>query len=98
MATLENANIFKDRTNCTQDDVLRCPSVVRMEAILKCFNTIAIDSSKESKKVSVLTVQSIQDIFSKNQYEYTHLSPWRKQTKLLIPWVYYILYDLVEFI
>eukprot|EP01083_Nonionella_stella_P307877 1084051_1 len=26
------------------------------------------------------------------------LSPWRKQTKLLIPWVYYILYDLVEFI
>eukprot|EP01083_Nonionella_stella_P163132 536109_1 len=73
MATLENANIFKDRTNCTQDDVLRCPSVVRMEAILKCFNTIAIDSSKESKKVSVLTVQSIQDIFSKNQYEYTHL-------------------------
>eukprot|EP01083_Nonionella_stella_P060225 157384_1 len=23
----------------------------------------------------------------------TSLSPWRKQTKLLIPWVYYILYD-----
>eukprot|EP01083_Nonionella_stella_P040397 109653_1 len=26
------------------------------------------------------------------------LSPWRKQTKLLIPWVYSILYELVEFI
>eukprot|EP01083_Nonionella_stella_P193564 714767_1 len=49
----------------------------------------------------------------KNEYVSTHnrrsipiiiaslilcLSPWRKQTKLLIPWVYYILYDLVEFI
>eukprot|EP01083_Nonionella_stella_P116513 346237_1 len=70
MATLETVNIFKERSNCTHDNVLHCPSVFRIEAIQKSFNAIAIGSPKEALKVSV---QSIQDIFRKNEYEYAHL-------------------------
>eukprot|EP01083_Nonionella_stella_P292274 994124_1 len=63
--TSENSNFFKDRNKCTEDNLFRCPSVLRINAILKRFNAIAIDSTIAS--------ESIEDIFTKNGFKYAHL-------------------------
>eukprot|EP01083_Nonionella_stella_P292272 994121_1 len=62
MSALKGPNIFKEHTNDKNcDNVLRCVSVSRINILLKRFK-----SHKDF-------VQSFQDIFIANDYEYAHL-------------------------